>query len=57
MQDIQPYPTKIIRPDIVQFNLLYQTTLIVSSRISGPTLFSSFVEQLKEYQKMTIKFF
>ncbi len=36
--DIQPYPTKIIRPDIIQFNLLYQTTLIVSGRISSPTL-------------------
>ncbi len=38
MSDIQPYFTKVIRPDIRQFSLFYQTKLILSGRKSGPTL-------------------
>ena len=33
--DIQHYSTEIIRSDIRQFNLLYKSTLKLSSRISG----------------------
>ena len=37
MSDIQPYFTEVIRPDIRQFSLLYQTKLTLSGRISGQT--------------------
>ncbi len=36
--DIQPYPTEIILPDFQNFDLLYQTTLKLSDRISSPSL-------------------
>ena len=35
LSDIQPYFTKVIRSDIRQFSLLYQTKLTLSGKISG----------------------
>jgi len=37
LSDIQPYFTEVIRPDIRQFSLLYQTKLTLSGQTGLPT--------------------
>ncbi len=44
LSDIQTYFTKVIRPDIRQFSLLYQTNLMLSGRIFGTPLVCTYIQ-------------